>query len=91
MNQYKILLVDDDPAVIEYIKEVLKIYNYKFLSAYNGKVAVKIAHSSKPDLILTDWDMPIMNGIETIKKLKASNETRDIPIIMLTGIMNSSL
>ena len=91
-NKNIILIVDDSPNVISIIVEVLSSHNknYVFLQANNGEVAYKIAETKMPDLIITDWDMPIVNGIELINKLKNNDKTSTIPIIMATAVMQTS-
>ena len=89
----KILLVDDDPHVINRIVDILseEETNYDFYQANNGDIAFKIAETKIPDLIITDWDMPFVNGIELIKKLKENSSTKEIPVIMATAVMQSSI
>ncbi len=88
----KILLVDDDPHVINLIVDILseEKRDYDFYQANNGDIAFRIAKNKTPDLIITDWDMPLVNGIELIKKLKADKFTKEIPVIMATAVMQSS-
>jgi two-component system sensor histidine kinase/response regulator len=92
MKQHKILVIDDQPdnlkIIVDYLKE--SGTNYTILKAPNGKIACKIAEKKMPDLIITDWEMPEMDGIETIKYLKSKAETKDIPIIMASGVMTQS-
>jgi DNA-binding NarL/FixJ family response regulator len=64
--------------------------NYNFYHALNGISGIDVAEKHLPDLIVADWEMPGFSGIETIKALKASDKTMNIPIIMLTGIMLNS-
>lgn len=92
MHQYTILVADDQPDNLRTIVEFLKDsgVNYEILIAPNGKVACEIADAKLPDLIITDWEMPEMNGIETIQYLKKGEKTRNIPIIIATGIMTSA-
>jgi DNA-binding response OmpR family regulator len=87
MYEYQILMVDDDPRQLKILTGHLIEFDpsYRLLIATNGKVGVEIALKNKPDLILMDWEMPIMNGLDAIKILKANEETRMIPIIMVTG------
>lgn len=89
---HKILVVDDQPENLEVLVEVVEMTNpnYEVLQALNSKTALIIARGEIPDLIITDWEMPEMDGIELIKALKADELTKDIPIIMCTGIMTSS-
>ena len=88
----KILLVDDDPHVINRIVDILskEKTNYGFYQANNGDVAFRIAENKIPDLIITDWDMPFVNGVELIKKLKENSSVKEIPVIMATAVMQSS-
>jgi DNA-binding response OmpR family regulator/DNA-binding CsgD family transcriptional regulator len=87
MNEYLILIVDDDPKQLKILTENLIEYNpgYKLIIATNGKSAIEVAIKNIPDLILMDWEMPVMNGLDAIKQLKATDETRSIPVIMVTG------
>ncbi len=91
-NQNNILLVDDDPHVINRIVDILTAdkNKYGFYQANNGDMAFKIAEAKLPDLIITDWDMPFVNGISLINKLKNNERTKEIPVIMATAVMQSS-
>ena len=92
MKIFNILIVDDEisnlRALVGYLREADS--NYKIMKAPNGKVASKIAETYLPDLIITDWEMPQMNGIELIKHMKSTESTKDIPIIMCTGVMTDA-
>ena len=92
MIERSILVVDDDPSVVLSIFEMLQtsFTDYTFLQANSGRTAFKVALAKKPKLIITDWDMPDLNGIELIRLLKAEVETADIPVIMATGVMVTS-
>ena len=85
----KILLADDE----EDIKTVISLYlgskGYEVVTAYDGLDAIDKAKSEKPDLILLDVMMPIMNGFEVCQKLKDDPDTQDIPIIMLSAAAQS--
>lgn len=63
---------------------------YELLHAPNGEVGCNIALKEEPDLILMDWAMPIRNGIDSILWLKAKSQTKDIPVVMTTGVMTTS-
>jgi DNA-binding response OmpR family regulator len=91
-NPQKVLVVDDDPHVINRIVDILSELdeNYIFYQSNNGELAFQIADKYMPDIILTDWDMPVMNGIEFISKLSQNEKTKDIPIVMVTAVMLSS-
>lgn len=91
-NNYTILLVDD---LIENLKTIVSIFEthrpeYTVFQTNNATSALNIVSQNQPDLIITDWDMPGMNGIEFIKELKNNSETKDIPVIMASGVNLSS-
>lgn len=80
-----VLLVDDDPDLVEMYKEVLSPLHYRISSAANGEEAVVKAFKEIPDLIILDIIMPKMNGYEVLGRLKQSKLTCNIPVIILTG------
>lgn len=80
-----ILIVEDDPNSLKLFRDLLKASGYASLEATNGKKAVELAREKKPDLILMDIQMPVVDGFEATKILKAGAETRNIPIIALTS------
>ena len=80
----KILLVDDEPDIIEFIKYNLERENYDVLVSYDGRDALKKV-LQKPDLIVLDIMMPEMDGFEVCKKIREQKEYQDIPIIFLTA------
>jgi type IV pilus assembly protein PilB len=81
----KILIVDDNRVVLKILKNILESQNYLTTSASNGMEALKLAFQEKPDLIITDYMMPEMDGMTLITKLKSQLATRFIPIVMLTS------
>jgi len=92
MKIYKILIIDDDINTIKFIIDKLETNNknYEFYHAPSGAEGVRVAEKFIPNLILTDWEMPEMSGIELIKRLKSAERTKDIPVIMVTGAMTTS-
>lgn len=78
-----ILIVDDDDMLRTYVKELLKLNNYKVSEAANGKLGLKQFRENQPDLVITDIIMPEMEGISFIRKLREQNS--DTPIIAMTG------
>jgi DNA-binding response OmpR family regulator len=80
----KILVVDDEPEIVSILKFRLSSWGYEPLSSLNGEEALKVAEAMKPDLILLDVMMPGMSGFEVLKKLKAQDSTKGIPVIMVT-------
>jgi two-component system, sensor histidine kinase and response regulator len=92
MKTYTILVADDAPENLQIIADALKStsINHKIIRAVNGRILCELAIKRTPDLIITDWEMPEMNGIEAIKFMKSNSITKDIPVIMCTGIMITS-
>ncbi|MBI4777422.1 response regulator [Candidatus Desantisbacteria bacterium] len=81
----KILAVDDDIAIVGMIEFKLKAAGLDVTCAFNGQDALNKILEDKPDLIITDINMPQMTGIELVRQLKNSAQTRDIPVIILTA------
>lgn len=78
-----ILVVDDEPANIELITELLKSTGYAVASATDGFKAIAACKVRMPDLILLDLQMPLMSGLDVFKRLRADEKTREIPVIFL--------
>jgi signal transduction histidine kinase len=87
IHQSVILLVDDQPDNMDTMMGFLaeSEYKYKFLQALNGEIACKVAEKRQPDLIIMDWEMPVMSGYDALLHLKKNPATADIPIVMATG------
>jgi two-component system phosphate regulon response regulator PhoB len=81
----KILVVEDEPAIQELIALNLKQAGYSILCADTVSQANKISNDILPDLVLLDWMLPDMSGVDFAKKLRRESRTKDIPIIMLTA------
>ena len=92
MKIFKILIIDDDPFQRKIIEQILKSIDKKIeiLRSENGKEALEVIENDLPDLILTDWDMPQISGIEFCKLIQLSKRYEHIPVIMCTGIKTSS-
>ena len=80
-----ILIVDDDPAILEVLETILAVEGYKTRKASDGNMALQLIRESLPDLIIIDIKMPGLDGYEVIKTLKAAERTRNIPVIVLTA------
>lgn len=80
-----ILIIEDNADVRENTAEILELANYKVLQAENGKIGVEIAQSTKPDLIICDIMMPVLDGYGVIHLLNKSQDTASIPFIFLTA------
>jgi CheY-like chemotaxis protein len=85
-EQTTILIVDDQPMNVKVLTVKLSPYNYKIIPAYSGAEALKKTREEIPDLILLDVMMPGMNGYEVLRHLKSDAKTKNIPIIMVTGL-----
>jgi len=81
-----VLIVEDDPTTVQLIEFLLRKNNFEVLIAQDGVEALKISREKKPDLILMDVMMPKMDGIEAIEKLQESEETQEIPIVILSAL-----
>ncbi len=85
----KILVVEDDVAMIQMIKTSLEHGDdevYEVLTAGNGRDGYERAVTEKPDVIVMDVMMPVLDGFETLKQLKETPATAEIPVVMLTGL-----
>ncbi|SFL88856.1 response regulator [Pelosinus propionicus] len=80
-----ILVVDDEPSIIELLEFNLQKAGYHVLKAENGHEALQLVRANKPDLIILDLMIPGIDGIEVCRRLKGQQETAGIPIIMLTA------
>jgi two-component system alkaline phosphatase synthesis response regulator PhoP len=81
----KIMAVDDERHIVRLIQVNLERSGYQVVTAFDGPEALKKVESDRPDLIVLDVMMPKMDGFEVLKRLQASPETREIPVIMLTA------
>ena len=90
-NEPLLLIADDEPENLQTIIDILSHSetNYRILRVPNGKLLVEVAIQKLPDLIISDWDMPEMSGIEAVSELKKDPATAQIPVIMCTGVMTS--
>ena len=85
MSDKTVLVVDDEIHIVHVVAIKLRNNGYEVISADNGAEALELALKDKPDIIVTDYQMPIMSGLELIGKLREHDETKDTPVIMLTA------
>ena len=92
MKSHKILIANDQNVDFLVISSYIKLTedNIEIVRAENGLIAFEKAKEVLPDLIIMDWEMPELNGIESIRKLKADDDTKDIPVIMITAVNKST-
>lgn len=91
MKSKKILVVDDDQFLVEVLIEKLASAGFSSKGLYSGQEALEEVERSIPDLIILDLIMPGMNGLEVLQKLKSSEKTKDIPVLVLTHLADSEV
>ncbi len=84
----KILVVDDDPDLVESVTIILESKNHEVVQAYGGIEGLEKAKSEKPDAIILDVMMPDKDGYEVCKELKGDTEYSNIPILLLTAVVS---
>ncbi len=81
----KILICDDDPAILRVLEVNLEVEGYEVLLAHHGEEAYEVALANDPDLIILDIMMPRLDGYQTCEKLKETDQTKDIPVVFLSA------
>ena len=81
-----ILFIEDESALQKTFGEILEKEGYNVISALDGEAGLRLAENKKPDLILLDLILPKINGFDVLEKLKESQETKEIPVIVLTNL-----
>jgi two-component system alkaline phosphatase synthesis response regulator PhoP len=82
----RILVVDDEPDMVEMIKAALEGASHKVIAAFNGQEGIEKARKEKPDAIVLDIMMPEKDGFAACKELKGDPACKDIPILILTAV-----
>jgi CheY-like chemotaxis protein len=85
-QQYRILVADDEPEVVNLVQMVLELDGHAILSSGDGQETLTVAQAQRPDLILLDVRMPKMSGLDVLNGLQADPHTADIPVIMLSVV-----
>lgn len=86
----KVLVVEDDPIILEHIAEILEFENFEVICAENGKLGLKYAHEQLPDLIISDIMMPFLDGHQLLESLQTNPATQTIPFIFLTALSDQN-
>ncbi|MGC9384139.1 MAG: PP2C family protein-serine/threonine phosphatase [Kosmotogaceae bacterium] len=81
----KILIIDDDPSVRVLLKKILQRSSFEVLEHDSGSGVKEIVEREEPDLVLLDLILPYVNGLQVLKELKNSSDTRELPVVVLTG------
>ncbi len=85
MATKKVLVADDEVHIIHVVAIKLRNNGYGVITADNGAEAFELACAEKPDIVVTDYQMPRMTGLELVERLRQCEQTKDIPVIMLTA------
>lgn len=86
---YEIMIVDDDPSILDMVELTLKREGYHILRAMNGRDALRALEYQQPDLLLIDSALPDIDGVTLCRKLRAQPETANTPIIFLSGLTDT--
>lgn len=81
-----ILVVDDEPAICANLQALLETRGHRVIVAAQGREAVELARAQRPNLVLLDVKLPVLDGLEVCRLLKEERSTRGIPIVMLTAM-----
>ncbi len=85
MSAKKVLVVDDEVHIVYVVAIKLRNNGYEAITAGDGAEAYALACEEEPDIIIADFQMPVMTGLELIEKLRSNGRTKDIPVILLTA------
>jgi two-component system phosphate regulon response regulator PhoB len=84
-EQITVLVVEDEPHIRRVLEYNLNLDGFKVELAEDGAAGLKLAHEAHPDVILLDWLMPLMSGLQVLEELKKDVSTEHIPVFMLTA------
>ena len=85
------LVIDDDPAILLMMTSILNGLGYQVTTAVDGKQGLQeLTESILPDVVLVDWNMPVMNGLEFVKTVRSQTQFNQLPIIMVTTELEMS-
>ncbi|MDW8327231.1 MAG: response regulator [Anaerolineales bacterium] len=84
-NKKRVVCVEDEPAMIDLIRLILERKGYEVIGANGGREGLDVIQREKPDVVLLDLMMPDMDGWEVYQKMKAHEQTKDIPVIVVTA------
>ncbi len=85
MTGKKVLIADDEAHIIHVVAIKLRNNGYEVICASNGAEAYDLACGEKPDIVVTDYQMPFMTGIDLIEKLRKNEQTKRLPVVLLTA------
>ena len=85
MKKKTVLVVEDSRVQAAFLEKLLEAQGVEVLKACNGRIGLDVAQQHLPDIIILDYDMPELNGLETFQLLQEDTQTADIPVIMMTA------
>src|SRR5207244_4191988 len=85
MSKPTVLVAEDEGALVTLLRYNLEREGYRVLEARDGEEALLVAAEEQPDLVVLDWMLPQLSGIEVCRRLRGRQETRNVPIVMLTA------
>lgn len=86
-----VLIVEDEWAIADWLEVLLSENGYNILVAGNGREALEILHRQTPDLVLTDFMMPMLDGAGLVAAMQEKPATRDIPVVLMTSLLESAV
>ncbi len=81
----KVLVVDDEIHIVQVVAVKLRNNGFDVITCENGAQALDLASNEKPDIVVTDFQMPLMTGLELVQNLRSQPDTADIPVVLLTA------
>lgn len=87
----RVLIVDDEFGIVDSLAEVLSEEGFAVSTASNGKDALRRLAEQRPDLILMDYMMPVMDGAQTLQAIRSDPALRDIPVLMMSSVPKANL
>jgi two-component system cell cycle response regulator DivK len=85
MSPGRILVVEDNPKNLKLVRDVLRFSGYEVIEATSGEDGVRLAASEEPDLILMDLQLPDIDGAEALRRIRAGERTREVPVVAVTA------
>ena len=80
-----VLVIDDDPVIVKLLRVNFELEGFNVISAGDGQEGVEKARNERPDVVISDIMMPVMNGLELVSTLKSDPSTADLPVLLLSA------
>ena len=80
-----VLVIDDDPVIVKLLRVNFELEGFDVISAGDGREGVEMARAERPDVVVSDIMMPVMNGLELVSTLKSDPDTADLPVLLLSA------